>query len=109
MAAALRRAAARSSSWRTDLTAPSSDFREPRRDGRLTLVTPYDPESAFTMAKAMGRNKDIYALADYALVVRFKVREGGTWAGAIEQLSRNQVSPPGIPLGLRRRQPRGGA
>ena len=83
---------------RLDRAATMREFREPLRDGRLTLVTPYEPESGFTIAKAMERNKDIYALADYALVVRFKVREGGTWAGAIEQLSRNQVSPPGIPL-----------
>jgi predicted Rossmann fold nucleotide-binding protein DprA/Smf involved in DNA uptake len=49
----------------------------------------------------MGRNKLIYNLADFALVVRFKTNEGGTWSGAVEQLSRNQSQPPGIPVFVR--------
>lgn len=86
---------------RLDRAATAREAREPLRDGRLTLITPYEPESGFTIGKAMGRNKLIYTLADRALVVRFKTREGGTWAGAVEQLGRNKSSPPGIPVFVR--------
>jgi predicted Rossmann fold nucleotide-binding protein DprA/Smf involved in DNA uptake len=75
---------------RLDRTATSRDAKEPLRRGLLTLVTPYEPESTFTVGRAMGRNKHIYALADSALVVRFTTEEGGTWAGAIEHLGRNK-------------------
>jgi predicted Rossmann fold nucleotide-binding protein DprA/Smf involved in DNA uptake len=34
----------------------------------------------------MGRNKLIYALADYAVVAASDVEKGGTWAGATEAL-----------------------
>jgi predicted Rossmann fold nucleotide-binding protein DprA/Smf involved in DNA uptake len=86
---------------RLDRAATAREAREPLRDGRLALLAPYEPDSGFTIGKAMGRNKDIYALADYALVVRFKTGEGGTWAGAVEQLKRNQSVPPGIPVFVR--------
>jgi len=36
--------------------------------GRLALLTPYSPTGAFRPA-AMGRNKVIYGLADFAVVV----------------------------------------
>lgn len=86
---------------RLDRAATARAAREPLRDGRLTLLTPYEPDSGFTIGKAMGRNKDIYALADYALVVRFQTGAGGTWTGAIEQLRRNKSAPPGVPVFVR--------
>jgi predicted Rossmann fold nucleotide-binding protein DprA/Smf involved in DNA uptake len=67
--------------------------RSALHDQQLTVVTPYDPELGFTVGRAMGRNKYIYALADFALVVRFKTEEGGTWAGAVEQLRSNTTAP----------------
>jgi predicted Rossmann fold nucleotide-binding protein DprA/Smf involved in DNA uptake len=36
----------------------------------------------------MERNKLIYALADAALVVNAEINQGGTWAGATEQLDK---------------------
>lgn len=87
-----------------DRAATARQAREPLRDGRLTLLTPYEPDSGFTIGKAMGRNKDIYALADYALVVRFKTGEGGSWTGAVEQLGRNKSAPPGVPVFVRAAQ-----
>lgn len=54
--------------------------------GDLCLVTPYAPNAGFSVGAAMGRNKLIYALADYAVVVASDVEKGGTWAGAIEAL-----------------------
>jgi DNA processing protein len=56
-------------------------------DGRLVLVSPYDPAAAFNVGHAMQRNKVIYALADAALIVNAEVSKGGTWAGATEQLA----------------------
>jgi predicted Rossmann fold nucleotide-binding protein DprA/Smf involved in DNA uptake len=51
--------------------------------GQLILISPYHPASHFEVGKAMGRNKLIYALADWALVVSCQVGQGGTWNGAI--------------------------
>ncbi|HEY7309336.1 MAG TPA: hypothetical protein VH643_08275 [Gemmataceae bacterium] len=49
----------------------------------------------------MGRNKLIYALSDAALIVRFTTGEGGTWAGAVEQLSRNKSGSSCVPVFVR--------
>ncbi len=59
-------------------------------DERLVLVSPNDPQAGFHVAKAMERNKLIYALADAALVVESTYGSGGTWNGAIEQLDKNK-------------------
>ena len=55
-----------------------------RRD--LCLVTPYSPNASFSVGAAMGRNRLIYALADYAIVVASDAEKGGTWAGATNAL-----------------------
>jgi predicted Rossmann fold nucleotide-binding protein DprA/Smf involved in DNA uptake len=52
--------------------------------GRLLLLSPYHPRTGFTVANAMARNKLIYALAEYGLVVSSAHGQGGTWAGARE-------------------------
>ena len=62
------------------------EHRDLLMDGRLVLVSPYDPNTRFNVGHAMQRNKTIYALADAALVVDATVDSGGTWAGAVEQL-----------------------
>ncbi len=59
--------------------------------GNLCLVTPYSPDAGFSVGAAMGRNKLIYCLADYALVIASEVEKGGTWAGAIETLKAGWV------------------
>jgi len=41
----------------------------------------------------MERNKQIYALADAALVVNSDHGHGGTWAGATEQLEKLHYLP----------------
>ncbi len=64
-------------------------YRTPLEQGRLTLVTPFRPDVGFNIGNAMGRNKCIYALADWSLVVSAAVAEGGTWAGAVEDLRYN--------------------
>lgn len=57
--------------------------REPIRTGRLLLITPYDPDEGFTVAKAMDRNKYMYALSSAAVIVDSDIK-GGTWTGAVE-------------------------
>ena len=62
-------------------------------DGQLLLISPYHPNARFTVGTAMGRNKLIYAMADYGLVVSAEHKKGGTWAGATEELKR-EISLP---------------
>jgi predicted Rossmann fold nucleotide-binding protein DprA/Smf involved in DNA uptake len=59
--------------------------------GDLCLVTPYSPNAGFSIGAAMGRNRLIYCLADYAIVVASDAETGGTWAGATETLKNNWV------------------
>ena len=62
-------------------------------DGRLTLISPYDPRAGFAVGNAMRRNKLIYALADAGLVVEADYDKGGTWTGAVEQLKKLRLVP----------------
>jgi len=71
----------------------SREHREVLMDGRLVLVSPYDPAAGFNVGHAMQRNKLIYALADAALVVSSDYEKGGTWAGAVEQLDKLRFVP----------------
>jgi predicted Rossmann fold nucleotide-binding protein DprA/Smf involved in DNA uptake len=81
-------------------------------DGFLALTTPYLPSKGFTVGTAMGRNKVIYGLAQFALVVSAADGEGGTWAGAVEALDRRTTpvfvrDDPTAPSGNRRLIERG--
>lgn len=62
-------------------------------DGRLTLISPFDPRVGFAVGNAMRRNKLIYALADAGLVVESDHKKGGTWTGAAEQLKKLRSVP----------------
>lgn len=68
-------------------------YRTGLKEGRLTLVSAYDPGTGFNAGNAMGRNKHIYALADDALIVSCSFGKGGTWAGATEALERIKDVP----------------
>jgi predicted Rossmann fold nucleotide-binding protein DprA/Smf involved in DNA uptake len=59
--------------------------------GDLCLVTPYSPNAGFSVGAAMGRNRLIYCLADYAIAVASNAETGGTWAGATETLQNGWV------------------
>ena len=66
-------------------------IREPQvrawlADERLCLVTPYGTNAGFSVGAAMGRNKLIYGLSAFALVVTAMPGQGGTWGGATEAL-----------------------
>ena len=71
---------------RLERTSMNREHRNWLLEERLALVSPYDPQAGFHVGQAMQRNKLIYALADAGLVVDAAPDEGGTWAGAIEQL-----------------------
>lgn len=68
-------------------------WRQALLDGRLLLLSSEAPSARFLVWRAMGRNKLIYALADAALVVSSAKGEGGTWAGATEQLQSLRFCP----------------
>lgn len=59
--------------------------------GNLCLVTPYSPNAPFSVGTAMSRNRFIYAIADYAVVVASDAEKGGTWAGATDALKAKYV------------------
>jgi DNA processing protein len=67
-------------------TIRNNEIRSAISRGDLCLVTPYSPEAGFSVGAAMGRNRLIYCLADYAIVVASDAEKGGTWAGATEAL-----------------------
>ena len=72
-------------------TATSGQYRTDLVSDRLTLVSPYDPDSRWFPYSAMDRNKLLYGLSDAALVVASSADSGGTWAGAVEALKHGRV------------------
>ena len=77
----------------------SREARYALSDGRLLLLSPYHPEAGFNVGNAMGRNKLIYAMADYGLVVSAEHKKGGTWEGAQEELRRKPGRPVFVRMG----------
>ena len=75
-----------------------SGDRETLMNGRLVLVSPFDPAARFQVWRAMQRNKLIYALADAAFVAAAEDGKSGAWAGAVEQL---RAPPPRAPVYVR--------
>jgi predicted Rossmann fold nucleotide-binding protein DprA/Smf involved in DNA uptake len=81
-----------------------SECRRQLLSGRLTLVTPFHYGTPFSVGVAMARNKVVYCLADFAVVVATSPGTGGTWAGAVENLKARWVpllvrTGPGVPAG----------
>jgi predicted Rossmann fold nucleotide-binding protein DprA/Smf involved in DNA uptake len=69
-----------------EATVRKEDVRDLLLDERLVLLTPYAPTAGFTVGGAMGRNKLIYGLAEFGVVVSSDFQTGGTWSGAVEAL-----------------------
>ncbi len=69
----------------------ASDARSAIEEGQLVLATPYSPHASFNVGMAMARNKLIYALSNFALVIASDAEKGGTWAGAVEALKAGWV------------------
>lgn len=78
-------------------TALQAEAREAIRAKKLLLVSSFQPEAGFHIGSAMERNKYIYGLSDFALVVSAEHETGGTWSGAVEELKRD----PHIPVFVR--------
>jgi hypothetical protein len=74
------------------LTKPvaTRSYRELIADGRLLLVSPFHPGARWTAGNAMGRNKVVYCLSHWVVVVASGT-DGGTWAGATENLKHGWV------------------
>lgn len=64
----------------------SREAREAVLQNKLLLFSAAHPTAHFSVYSAMDRNKYIYALADFAVVVSSSDNKGGTWAGATENL-----------------------
>ena len=71
--------------------AVSRKYRKAVKAGNLLLVSPFDPESGFSVGNLMGRNRYIYTLAHYALVISSAEGKGGTWTGSTENLDKKWV------------------
>lgn len=54
--------------------------------GKLLLISDIKPDAGFSAARAMNRNKYIYASAYGAFVVASDYNKGGTWSGATETI-----------------------
>ncbi len=67
--------------------------REAIAEKRLMFISHCHPSARFMVGNAMARNKLIYALSDYTLVVNAEYKKGGTWAGATEELRRKKSRP----------------
>ena len=77
--------------------ALNANSREWISNDQLTLLSSFDPFSGFNVGNAMQRNKYIYAQSEAVVVVESDFEKGGTWAGAIEQLSRFNFSGVFVP------------
>jgi predicted Rossmann fold nucleotide-binding protein DprA/Smf involved in DNA uptake len=71
--------------------ALSAKYRKGLMSRNLVLVSPFNPEAPFNVGNAMARNKYIYTLSDAGIVVTTSKENGGTWAGAIENLKHGWV------------------
>ncbi len=91
----------------------AADARAAIDEGQLVLATPFSPHASFNIGMAMGRNKLIYALSDFALVIASDAEKGGTWSGAEEALKAGWIpvfvaEGPNVPEGNRLLIKRGG-
>lgn len=53
---------------------------------RVLLFSDVNPDTGFSVGRAMNRNKFIYASAYGAFVISSDIEKGGTWNGAIENI-----------------------
>ncbi len=72
-------------------TATSHKYRDAIQRGDIVLLCPFNPETCFSGANAMSRNKYVYVMSRAAVVVCADTNKGGTWAGATEDLKKKWV------------------
>ena len=66
----------------------SKQYRDLILNDQIVLISSFYPESVFSVANSMARNKYIYASAEFSIVVASNT-SGGTWSGAKEAISNN--------------------
>ena len=71
--------------------ATSPRWRENLVNGKLVLISPFNPEASPSTGSAMARNKYIYCMADSSLVVHSR-KKSGTINGAKENLKNKWVT-----------------
>lgn len=64
----------------------NKDIRKAIMRNETLVMSVQRPDMPFKVYTAMDRNKYIYAMADYVVVVSSDVDKGGTWTGATENL-----------------------
>ena len=62
------------------------------QNGKALLMSAVSPDTGFTTATAMMRNRYIYAQSQAAVVVHSDYKKGGTWAGAVDCL-KHEICP----------------
>jgi len=67
------------------------DVRQSIMKNKRLVMSAVHPDASFKSFNAMDRNKYIYTLSDYAIVVSSDYNKGGTWAGAKENIKNNWV------------------
>lgn len=55
------------------------------------ILSSFRPDMPFQTYAAMERNKYVYALSDFVVIISSDYNKGGTWAGATENLKRGWV------------------
>jgi len=69
----------------------NKETREAIMRKQSLILSAFRPDMRFQAYAAMERNKYVYALADFVVVVSSDYNKGGTWAGATENLRNNWV------------------
>ncbi|MCW2279212.1 DNA-processing protein DprA [Heliophilum fasciatum] len=68
-----------------EATIRRKEIRNQLLAGKLLLLSALPPKTPFKSYNAMARNKYIYGLSDYSVIVSSSLK-GGTWSGATENL-----------------------
>lgn len=55
------------------------------------ILSPFRPDMPFQTYAAMERNKYVYSLSDFVVIISSDYNKGGTWAGATENIRHNWV------------------
>ncbi len=75
---------------RLEKTVTAKRYRDALAEGLLAMVTPFSPNTGFSVANAIRVNRYQYALSDVAVVVETR-RKGGIWSGADENRNEGWV------------------
>lgn len=71
-------------------TVKKREIRNAVLSGNLLMLSAVAPRMRFTAHNAMARNKYVYTLSHYSVVVSSSLK-GGTWSGAVENLRNHWI------------------